>query len=341
MKGIWIAAGLLAIVIVGCNDEDEATINQPSYSTFWVERGSWSVASVPVDDNIDSRRGRLRWWNPRPQDAVPIQDVHPERELNSQEPHTLPSLRLEFASDTSSGPPERSWGGVMRYLGDDYADQTRTQFLEFWLRMPAAPEGRLVIDLGEISEDALPNDTMDTEEIAPVEMPYDPHREYGNGTLEENEDSGLDGVFGVDPLDSARWNGLDQPLVPSWDDWFHAANSSDFSQVNGTEQNRNDVNGVRPNTEDLNGDDVLNLANNYFSYSVALSFDSPFIVGGFDNMRNWRQFRIPLRNTNPELRRSVGTPNFSSMSWMRLYVTGATGELRLEMVEMDLIPEEE
>ena len=328
MKGTWIFLALSALMLAACKEDDEPALTTV-YSTFWVERGAWTTASIPVDENVDQRRGRLRWWNPNLRDQVPVHDVHPDRELNSQVPNTIPSLELEFEPDSLNGLPDRSWGGVMRYLGEDFADQTHTQFLEFWLKFLSETEGRLVIDFGEISEDALPNNVLDTEDL------------NGNGVLDPNEDGGLDGIFGADPLDSADWNGVAQPRVPSWDDWFHAANSSDFTQVNGTENSRNDESGTYPDTEDLNADDDLNTANNYYSYSLALDDDNPYIVGGFDNVHRWRQFRIPLHSVDPDLRRTVGLPDFGSMRSMRLYLTGTTFDTRLEMVELALIPEEE
>ncbi len=46
-------------------------------------------------------RGRFRWWNPRPEDQVKVQDVYPRREVNSQVADRLQSLVLEFAPDSS------------------------------------------------------------------------------------------------------------------------------------------------------------------------------------------------------------------------------------------------
>ena len=330
MQRYWLSAALLALFAVGCHRAEEEQTPPPSYSTFWVERQAWSISSIPVDDWTDHRRGRMRWHNPNTRNAVPVQDVHPERELNAQVPNVLPSLRLDFEPDSSSGQPPHTWGGVMRYLGEEYANQSHTQFLEFWLQLPTQPEGRLVVDLGAISEDALPNDTLDLEDLPP----YD-------GMLDNDEDVGLDGHAGVDPTDSARWNGLDQPLVPSWDDWEHVSNSDDFSQANGTEHSRNDEYGTSPDTEDLNGNDVLDLANDYYSYNIELTDESPYIVGGLDNVHRWRQFRIPLHNINPDLRRAVGAPDFAAMRWMRIYITGLSQPTHFEIVEMSLILEQE
>jgi cell surface protein SprA len=311
-------------------------------------RRMWTVSSIPEDDQIEMLRGRLRWWNPNTREQVPVKEVFPEREVNSQVANTLQSLVLEFTPDSSHDDPdstwhkERSWGGVMRYLGEAYSDQSRAQFLEFWIKLPPTPEGRLVVDLGEISEDALPNGLMNSED-RPNSGQSTPsqQREYGNGLLDgSDEDTGLDGQRGADPTDSAEWNGPTRPRVPSYDDWAHASNSSDFRDVNGTENSRNDEGGTFPDTEDLNDNDFLDIANRYFSFNIELNENSPYIVGGQDNVKRWRLFRIPLNATDTTLRREVHGPDLTSIRWARLYMTGVTKPTKLEIVQMDIVSNE-
>ncbi len=310
-------------------------------------RRMWNVSSPPADVQqglLDPRRGRIRWWNPNTRDQVPVREVFPEREVNSQVANTLQSLKIEFTPDTAdSRPPERSWGGVMRYLGQGYSDQSKAQYLELWVKLPGNPQGKMIIDLGEISEDAIPNQRMDSEDRSATPV-QDPRltQEYGNGLLDTNpdEDTGLDGQFGTDPADSAYWNGPNQPKVPSWDDWEHGSNNDDFSKVNGTERSRNDESGTYPDTEDLNDDDELNTTNNYFSYTIDLSFNNPYIVGGQDNINNWRLFRIPIASTDTSARRTIGTPDLTSVKWARFYVTGMSHKTTLEIVQLDIVSNE-
>ena len=70
------------------------------------------------------------------------------------------------------------------FIGD--YDQTRTRFFEIWLR---GDSGNLTIDLGKISEDYNGDGVLNTEDVPDAGLAL------GNGFLEENEDTGLDGCF--------------------------------------------------------------------------------------------------------------------------------------------------
>jgi cell surface protein SprA len=315
-----------------------------------LNRRTWTISSIPdrTTWGLEPRRGRLRWYNPNPRDQVPVKDVYPEREVNSQVANTLQSIIFEFKPDPSTDAglePEKSWGGVMRYLGEGYADETRAQYLEFWIDLPsnlsANPNAKLVVDLGTISEDALPNDTLDTEDLPLPGQVRTPRQSLGNNVLEPNEDTGLDGKFGTDPQDSAYWNGLDQPPVPSWDDWSFSAGSSDFSHINGTEHNRNDESGGFPDTEDLNNNQNLDQVNAYYSYRIDLN-STRYIAGENPNNR-WRLFRIPIAETDPNVRKKVGAADLANVRWARVYVTGirdTTRFTKIELVQMDIVSNE-
>ena len=306
------------------------------------------MASVPIDHDLGARphRGRLRWYNPDPAHQVQVKDVFPDREINSQVANTLQSLVLEYAPDTTGGDTTGSWGGVMRYLGEGYSDQSRAQFLEFWVKLPSQaqqdrePNARLIVDLGRVSEDALPNGKMDTED-RPVRNCTSALSECGDGILQPEEDVGLDSLDADDPIDVAAWNGPDMPLVPSYDDWSYSVNSSDFSRINGTEGNRTDESPY-PDTEDLDGNDFLNTENSYNSYTISLNESSPYIVGGRrpTGDKRWRLFRIPIQSADPGVRRKVGAADLAQVQWARVYLTGFTVATTIEIVQMDIVGNE-
>jgi hypothetical protein len=344
MKRIGLLAGWLVILLTGCqtdpvDDPVTATVN------YWVERTSWSVASIPATDawGIEPLRGRLRWYNPDERHAVLVHDVYPDREINLQARNILQSLILEFDPDSSSGHPERSWGGVMRYIAPEYANLSPPDYLEFMVHLPTSlPTVRLIVDLGIISEDALPNDTLDTEDFPRTPRMSPLYVGDGNGVLEPAEDMGLDHQFGTDPADSARWNGLDRPPVPSWDDWSHSSGSSDFSRINGTEYSRDDISGGYPNTEDLNRNTVLDRVNQYLSYCARLDTSNFFIVGG-NPAKHWYHFRIPLvaRSDQPEpYLHDVNGGSRDLFRFARIYLTGCTQSTRVELVDMQLTQDE-
>lgn len=308
-------------------------------------RKNWTISSIPVDPDIDSLRGRFRWWNPRPEEQVRVQDVFPEREINSQVADRLQSLVLEYVPVGETDQEKlTSWGGAMRYLGAGYEDQSRAQFLEFWIQLPpeARAQGRLVVDLGSISEDALPNDSMNTEDKPePGQIVTSPRSEYGNGVLSQDEDTGIDGIRASDPADSAYWNGPTRPPVPSWDDWNYAIGSNDYNFINGDENSlRGDESSNIPNSEDLNNNQSLDQANEYFSFNIELNYNNPYIVGGQTNTNRWRLFRIPIDSDDPHVRRTVGNPTLTNVRFARMYLTGMEDSTRIQIVQNDIVTNE-
>ncbi len=311
-------------------------------------RRQWSISSIPVDSDIDSLRGRIVWYNPTVRGQVAVQEVFPEREVNENVANTLQSLNIIYRPDTSTGHAEKSWAGVTRYLGEGYADQTLSKFLEIWIKWDDPDEGRLVVDLGQISEDALPDNRMSTEDHSepgqpqPGDASWDPRWEYGNGIIDGSyEDTGIDGIAG--PADSAYWNGLSRPKVPSWDNWYYDPGSSVYEEargtISGTEGNLNDESGNYPDTEDLNNNQVLDLQNHYFSYNFPLdrSDSNPLIVGGKGNPAGWRLFRIPLTDYTSK----VGDPTFTQIRFARIWLTGVQSPVKtLKLVQLDIVGNE-
>jgi hypothetical protein len=314
-----------------------------------MQRRTWSLASIPVDPRIDSLRGRMRWYNPITQKQVQVKDVYPNRKTNSQVANTLQSMILKFEPDTTDPVftnRRRSWGGVMRFLGDGYSDQSLSQYLEFWIQVPSSQlnpatrddSARLVVDLGTISEDALPNDSMDTEDIPLIERADPRLTGQGNGVLTPEEDTGLDKQFANDPNDLALWNGPSRPRVPSWDDWARPEGDN-YSQVNGTEHNRTDEGGGYPDTEDLNGNGTLDRINGYFSYTfpldTSLAHQKKYIIGEGDTGKRWFLYRIPLSDNT-----KVGPADLTSVKWARIYLTGFSGPTEIQLVQMDIVSNE-
>lgn len=310
-----------------------------------MSRRQWSVSSVPLDPNIDSRRGRIRWYNPQTRDQVPVKEVFPEREVNSQVANTLQSMWVSFDPDATNGEPaERSWGGFMRYLGEGYSDQSQSQYLEFWIQLPPenrlASDARMIVDLGTISEDALPNDTLNTEDWPLPGRTVTPTGEFGDGVLKPEEDTGIDGKRMADPGDSALWNGVNRPPIPSWDDWDRITSGNGSGKINGYEGNLEDEGGGYPDTEDLNGNDNLDIRNDYFSYTINLSYQNPYIVGGQTNINRWRLFRIPINVDDPRIRRKVGTADLTNIRWARMYLTGFDRPDSIQIVQLDIVANE-
>ena len=143
--------------------------------------------------------------------------------------------------------------------------------------------------LRKISEDWDGNGSLNTEDIPEAGLTL------GNGFLEDQEDTGLDGCF--DEYEDG-WGGCLQqntyqyysdqgevdiintgsdvdPNDPNGDNWNYDQGSSDYSKANGTEGNgtgsKIQEGGKYPDTEDLDRSGFLDKVNDYFSASFYLT----------------------------------------------------------------------
>lgn len=316
-----------------------------------ITRLQWTRASFPLSDSRGEglwkkQRGRLIWYNPWEQ--AKTSDIWENREDQAQE-STVPVLKIEFQpwweewgadkreDDTTD--PTKSWGGIMRYLGTGYADQSQSKYLEIWLRRGSAGMGSMYIDLGKISEDAIPDNKLNTEdrEIG--------GRGFGNGVLDEGEDVGLDGMAGSDDsefgYDSTQVNEIGK-WQRSYDDWNYnpQVNRNDYSHINNTEGNGTgssiDQDGRYPDTEDISGNNFLDLTNSFYRYQIDLSkADHRYIVGGKSNTSGWRLYRIPLTDTL-----EINSPSNTSIEYVRLWFSGLEQRSWLEIAQIDIVGNE-
>lgn len=283
--------------------------------------------------NVYKKRGLMVWTNPYNQ--VAIQTIWPNRDVNPQTPQSVHVLDIYFkpqpkdsVPDEPDYKPEQSWGGLMRWLSSGYSDQSDSKFLEVWVY---GNSGKIHIDLGQMSEDVIPNGRLDTEDKLTNGI--------RNQLLDTDEDVGIDGMAGIDPFDfwDINLNGvrdLGEPL--SYDDWQNIQTGSIFDlqknlyPINGTENNRNDPGGSLPDTEDLNGNGSLDKQNHYFEYSFALN-RSEYLAGG--DPTGWRLYRIPLN----EFSKKVGEPDMSRIEFARLWIDSCSTDTWLRIAEINLV----
>jgi cell surface protein SprA len=314
-------------------DDFESSIE---YTDLGIRRGTWTLSSMPQGN---WQRARMVWYNPY--DRVRITDIWPHRqvqtkddwtdvldlELHPKQPHaprdTLPDTLgvRQFYPDSSY----KSSNGIMRALSSGSWDQTRTKYLEVWVR---GDESTILhIDLGEISEDVNADGLLQTED-----KPANGQR--GNGVLEpETEDTGLDGIF--DAEEKKLYGNVTDPDGDNWD-YNSEKDKNDYSHINGTENNVNDPDrGRRPDTEDINGNDELDKIKNYFEFSISLKDPSLWVPG--TNYNGWRLYRIPLEST--QNRTSIGSPDFSSIKFARIWLsssdtTGKTVAVQIASIQL-------
>lgn len=290
-------------------------------TTLGIRYRTWSPASSPVKLGdlgiindpfaVDKSRARFTWFNPYVQ--VPIKEIWPERDVNAQTGQTTDVLGLEFWREEGAD-PDSAWGGIMRSTAS-FPDQQKTKYIELWVK---GYTGRINIDVGTISEDYYVKG--ENFRGQPSLGNLNTEDRNTNGLLEDDEDTGIDGIPsgqpGDDPFDN--WT---EPIRGVAD----RPDGVDYSGVNGTEGNGNARGARYPDTEDLDGDGQLNVFNNYYTYSFSLDSNDveaqKWITGSTskDGRVLWRQFRIPLSQPSD----SVGSPDntFQQVLNTRLWIS--------------------
>ena len=301
----------------------------------------WTPASLPAEGALDEgNRAPTIWYNPF--DRVQRTSIWPgQRDQVEARNEQTDVLTLKVTPPEGGGPP--AWGGVMTVFSGGVRDFSQSKFAGIWLR---GQSGTLHLDLGDISEDWIPNGRIDTEDL-PLRG-----RTIGDGTLAEEEDTGIDGRTDAQELDyyltretevtaeeleglsfgekRSRYGELIRALGrdpgdaegDNWD-YDHTRDRHNYTRYNGTQGNRR----VRehPDTEDLNSDGNLNQRNDYYHYEIDLARDphepgtcSEPLVGG--QCRGWRLFRLRLFDESVQ---RVGSPDSSRIEYARfLFATG-------------------
>ncbi len=291
-----------------------------------VIRYQWTKPSVP--SGVAGERGNIIWYNPY--DPYAVTDIY-NRDTRGNDRKTTLSLEfdpLEFREvvgedpcnpDLVEYPPEDSWAGIMRSFSSASQDQTRAQILEIRMKVNRGrgiDRGKLMIDLGDISEDIDGDGFLDTEDT------------NSNGILEPWEDTGLDNLLSPD---EPCYDSINEP-DPNGDDYKYE-DKYDYSKINGTEGNRFDVGGERPDTEDIDRKGSLNVTNSYFSFEFDFA-DNEWLVDGSD-INGWKTYRIPLADsTNYDL---VGNPDWGKISYGRIWLTDFDSSALIEIADINLV----
>ncbi|MBM4403571.1 MAG: hypothetical protein FJ042_04190 [Candidatus Cloacimonetes bacterium] len=276
-------------------DDMEAIVNQypmgVTYTTWVLGSKPWGTAYA---------RGRTIWYNPKNIKREQIEDPNTLTEREKKELVTVLALKVFPSNLGLPGSNVLSWGGVMKYLGNQL-DFSTMKYIELLVKVEGhpgemPPNPILHVDLGDINEDFYTEfggmGVLNTED------------KNHDGVLTLDEDNGLDGIPwgqpGHDPNDRAS-NDTDQ--------------HGDYPWINGTEANR------ILDTEDLDGNGVLNQLDRYLSYSIALN-DSLYLENV--NHNGWKLYRIPLNDPNAFVMVNNSTtgvlPALNKISYGRIWI---------------------
>lgn len=303
----------------------------------------WRDLSVPEGLNLIgglnrqqrmSYKAKSFWFNVTPSDVV-VDSIYGGRKQVARSDQQITVLDYVFVPDTPGTynwepalqEKEKNWGGIMRLLSSTANNlvEQNIEFVEFWMQIRNAPQAAVLnMELGVISEDVIPNNRLDTED------------KNFNDAIDEGEDTGLDGEFDA----QERITHSSTKFDPSGDNFIFSGTPLsifDYFNINGTEGNAvlTDV-GLLPDTEDLNRNGSVDLANNYFRYSIPLTTDTasnPFLAGGGFTTSNWFLYRIPLNDTSAK----IGSPTFSNVESIRLYVQGVDSVVHIRITEFNLV----
>ncbi|MCX7879184.1 MAG: cell surface protein SprA [Ignavibacteria bacterium] len=330
----------------------------------------WTHSSPPQDESIgpdDSTRakyrGRLFWWQyalPR----IPIRDVYPNRDyipgqanlsalfidfdplyrgIYNKNPEYLDPLNPLFDStNIFANDPfnrERIWGGMTKLIStfNTNFDNENIEFIEIMMKIESYEPGKtkMFLELGQISEDIIPNQRLDTEDGITKASPMP------NGIIDIDEDVGID-ALNDDKEKIVYPYPLNLEKDPARDNFKFdfgkddaTRQPSDFIQFNNYEGNAISEMGQYPDLEVLNRNNgqTISLANDYFLYEIQLNPDqntNPQIVGG-NPEKGWLLYRIPVRKPN----RIVGNPTFANIQYSRVWFKG--GHIKLAIVEWRLV----
>lgn len=341
------------------NNESIAYVDDMEGSKKIVSLGTnystWTISSIPNDpqlgsnnDTIYSKRARLRWYNIA--NDAKITDIYPQKSVQPGQdiitPFYIqfdPTKRGMFNYFNNYTPSTgvfnknvnipTNWNGIMKYLNTTSTDllTENINFIEFNMRIDSVAlstiqNGKLVIDLGRISEDAIYNGLMDTEDRS------------NNGILETSEDIGLDYQQNFEELQTyinkngGTWTLDDFERRDPGLDNNDSTNAINYDIINGTQKNQFFEGGNKPDTEDLNKNGTLDNNDVYFSYEIPLDTTNNQYISGRGKV-GWFQYRIPLS----EFERIVGNPSLNNIEYARLYIKGVNNPIRIALVDFNLV----
>ncbi|MFD2908973.1 cell surface protein SprA [Flavobacterium ardleyense] len=199
-----------------------------------------------------------------------------------------------------------NWAGVMRAINSTNFEQSNVEYIQFWVMDPfygntgdvidPTNTGKIVFNLGEISEDILrdgkksyenglpePGSSTPTVTTAWGTVPASQSLIYAFDTSEGNrkaQDVGLDGLSDAqEAIQHPLFAGQPDPSADNYNFYLNAGGSiiNRYRDYNGTEGNSpvnvtdtNRGNTTYPDVEDINRDNTMNTINAYFKFEVPI-----------------------------------------------------------------------
>ncbi|MFD0989311.1 cell surface protein SprA [Mariniflexile jejuense] len=264
-----------------------------------------------------------------------IKELFPERNLVQGQNTVLSTLDLAYYpnergpynfDDTNTNGdiitnPSQSWAGITRQLTSTDFEQQNVEYIEFWLQdpfqeNPSNPGGKLVFNLGNISEDIV----KDGKKLYENGLPKDGNKSLLNPTAwgtvvpqnqsliyafdttgdeRKNQDVGYDGYNDAEEKSFAltipgNFSSLADPSKDNYTYFLNASGSifDRYKNYNGVEGNTPDTfsntdrgANTQPDVEDINRDNTMNTIDSYYEYELPITRQNlPLTKSDFDNL---------------------------------------------------------
>lgn len=321
-----------------------------SASEFYSLTPEASILGIPYQYFLKAYSGRdelaFYWYNPKDEDRFTKDQIYRDIPAD-QRNDKVNTLSMVFKPTVTSEAvlggviePEDSWAGVMRYLHSSYQDMRDVKYIEF-----LASSNRKItlnIDIGELSEDVIPDGQLNTEDAD------------GNNVLDigdDNEDTGLDGVMGTGdfnalftfdpnaPRDKEPYEFKSFDDHPTESDGDPTPDSQMDKYWNFCKTERNG----RLDSEDLDGGGNLDRIVNAYRYTLDLK-SSPGLgeqyIVSTEYESGFALYRIPLEEFTSVLN---SEPDISRMKYIKLWVNNSTDTVfstKIDFVNFDLVGNE-
>jgi len=280
-----------------------------------------------------------------------INELFPERDLVQGQNSVIFTLDLAYYPE-ERGPynyqkdnididndiltsPENSWAGITRQLSSTDFEQQNVEYIDFWLQdpfqdNPANPGGKLVFNLGNISEDIIKDGKKLYENGLPKDgdvtilkqnptswgtiVPQNQSLIYtfdSTGEERTNQDVGYDGYEDSEeaPVGDTRFAPFNGKEDPAKDNYAYFLNTEGdifnrYKQFNGVQGNTPDTfsdtqraSNTQPDVEDINRDNTMNTIDSYFEYELDLTrANLPQNQADFDNIPDSNPLKEFLRD---------------------------------------------
>jgi cell surface protein SprA len=276
--------------------------------------------------------------------------------------------------------PNESWAGISRQITSTDFEQANVEYIEFWLQDPfldnqSNPGGKLLVNLGNISEDVLRDGKKQYENGLPEDgnisglnptafgsvVPQNQSLIYTfatEGAERDNQDVGLDGY---DDTEEIAAFGSEFGVDPAKDNYTYYLNTDGniferYKQYNGQEGNTPDIftdtnrgSTTQPDVEDINRDNTMNTIDSYFEYEVDINQNNLNLNNPQINDIKVAQVTLPNGDQrevtwyqfripiNEETRRIGGITDIRSVRFVRMYLRDFVQNTVLRFGTFDLV----